>query len=462
VSVPPVRDRFRRLVLAAALAAAVHALVYAPLVGTHVETDSVTYRAAASSLLDGSYSTPLRDSFYYVYPVGYFEITGLRVDRSAWDAPERQAFRPPGYPLLLAAAGGGVSKISEWAAIVLQAALVAVSAWLLAVLVRRWWGATPALVAVALYALDPWSKRYAVLLLSETMAGLMAVACAYAFTRAWQERSARWWAAAGALAASLTLVRVVFVLAVPLVVLAALLRSSPAGARVRGALAAGTAASVLLVPWLAWTTVVTERTVLTAWGEGYNLLWAAHGEGYGRPASSVVSSAAFQRDLATVYGLAPTTAELRTDPNAHPRYLARADARLRDRARSLYGDRLQDEPLQVLWEFAYRAFFLWNAHEDWYQPSGAALRGLQALDWALIVLATAGIALALVRGGPGRGIAVFLLAYTLVLSLHHVEARFAMPLRAFYLAFVGFALIQAWGVVTRRVRPGECREEKGR
>ena len=436
----PQVDRFRHLVLLAAVAAGVHALVYAPIVSTHVETDSSTYQAAASKLLDGSYSTSLRDTFYYVYPVGFFEITGLRVDRSAWDAVERQAYRPPGYPLLLAAAGGGKSAASEWTALVLQALLVAASAWLLALVVRRWWGPTPALVAAALYALDPWSKRYAVLLLSETLAGLVAIASAYAFTRAWQERSVRWWAAAGALAASLTLVRAVFALAVPLVVLAALLRASPIGSRLRGAVAVAVAATVLLAPWLAWTTAVTGRTVLATWGEGYNLLWAAHGEGYGRPASEVEAGAPFRHDLASVYSLAPTTAELRADPEAHPRYLVRADARLRGRARALYAERLQEEPLQVLWEVAYRAHFLWNAHQDWYQPGGAALRGLQALDWALIVLALAGLALA--GGGAARGVAVFLLVYTAVLAVHHVEARFAIPLRGFFLAFAGFALVR--------------------
>jgi len=435
-------DRFRRLALLAALAAGVHALVYAPVVSTHVETDSLTYQAAASKLLDGSYSTPLRDAFYYVYPVGFFEITGLRVDRSAWGAVERQAYRPPGYPLLLAAVGGGKSGASEWAALVIQAVLVAASAWLLALVVRRWWGPVPALIAVALYAIDPWSKRYAVLLLSETLAGLVALACAYAFTRAWQERSVRWWAAAGALAASLALVRAVFLLAVPLVVLAALVRSSPAAERLRGALAAAVAATLLLAPWLTWTTAVTGRTVMAAWGEGYNLLWAAHGEGYGRPASDVEASLPFRRDLVSVYHLAPTTEELRTDPEAHPSYLARADARLRGLARVRYSDRLQDEPLQVLWETAYRAYFLWNAHQDWYQPGGAALRGLQALDWALIVFALAGLAVGLAGGGPARGVAIFLLVYTAVLAAHHVEARFAIPLRGFFLAFAGLALLR--------------------
>jgi hypothetical protein len=433
---------FRHLALLLAVVGAVHGLVYFPLVQTNEVTDSSTYIAAAEAILDGGYSTPLEAGFYYVYPLGFFDLSGRMLDRSVWQVRERQAFRPPGYPLFLALVGGGDDGASQAAALVGQAVLFGLSTWLLALVVGRWWGPSPALAAAALYALDPWSKRYVVLVLSEALAAFVALACAFAFTRAWQERSARWWAATGSLAASLALVRAVFVLAVPLVALAALLRNAPAGQRLRGMLAASAAAGVLLVPWLAWTTEVSGRTVMAAWGQGYNLLWATHGEGHGQPASEVEASAPFRRDLASVYRSAPTTAQLRADPEAHPRYLARADAQLRGRARSLYGERLREEPLQVLWEIAYRAYFLWNAHEDWYQPSGTALRGLQALDWALIVLALAGIALALARGGPARGIAVFLLAYTLVLALHHVEARFAIPLRGFFLAFAGLALLR--------------------
>ena len=114
---------------------------------------------------------------------------------------------------------------------------------------------------------------------------------------------------------------------------------------------------------------------------------------------------------------------------------------MRSRAVEVYRERLGDEPLQVLWENVYRAFFLWQAHEDWYQPSGAALVVLRAVDMLVLALALVGLVLALRRGGPPRGVALFLLAYTVVIATHHTEARFAMPVRGLYLALMTFGAL---------------------
>jgi hypothetical protein len=135
--------------------------------------------------------------------------------------------------------------------------------------------------------------------------------------------------------------------------------------------------------------------------------------------------------------------------------LIRADAELREWARDLYAERLLDEPLAVAWEVSYRMWFLWNAHADWYQPDGAALALLIALDWLLLALAVAGSALALRRGGPAAGVVVLLAVYTLVLGTHHVEARFGLPLRGFFLALVAFVLLEA-----TRARRQRRREER--
>src|SRR5207244_4406064 len=151
--------------------------------------------------------------------------------------------------------------------------------------------------------------------------------------RAWHERTPGWWAVTGGLGAALTLVRPVFVIGVPLVALAALLRPPQ---RIRAALAAVLAAAVLLVPWLAWTNHVTGRPVLSNWGEGFNLLLAAHGEGLGHEAAEIEADPAFLDDLAAARRTAPSTKQLLHDPYAHPRYLDRADTELRTRARSLY------------------------------------------------------------------------------------------------------------------------------
>jgi Dolichyl-phosphate-mannose-protein mannosyltransferase len=420
-----------------ALVGALHGFLYVPFVSSHVQTDSWTYTAAGEAILFRDYSTPLQASSYYVHPIGFFDHTGVRLTEDVLDSTERQTFRPPGYPLFLAALGGGRGATSEDAVLVAQALLFGAGVWLLALTVRRWWGPAPALAAAAVYAVDPYSKHYVTLILSEALAGFLAVATAYAFTRAWQERSVPWWAVSSVLAASLTLVRAVFVFVIPLLLVAAAL-SRP---RARAAGAVAISAAALLAPWLAWTTSMAGKPVLASWGEGYNLLLAAHGEGLGRTQTEVSEDPEFLRDYESVRRLAPATRELQTDPKAHPHYLAEADAELRSLAWSRYGERLTDEPFQVGWEFLYRSFFLWNAHEDWFQPEGAALVLLRLVDAVVLVLAALGAALAIARGGAARGVALALVAYTVVIGTHHVEARFAMPVRGLALAFA------VWGVI---------------
>jgi 4-amino-4-deoxy-L-arabinose transferase-like glycosyltransferase len=432
---------FKRRAALVAAVAALHGLVYVPLVHRHVTTDTDTYVAAAHALEHGRYTTPLRAGFYFTYPIGFFDLTGVSEGyrTPVFAAPEKQAYRTPGYPLALALVGGGGPGVPRYAALVLQALLLGFATWLLALTVRRWWGAAPALLATAAYALDPYSKHYVTLVVTETLATVVAAACAYTFTRAWHERTPGWWAVTGGLGAALTLVRPVFVIVVPLAALAALLRPPQ---RIRAALAAVLAAGALLVPWLAWTNHVSGRPVLSNWGEGFNLLLAAHGEGLGHEAAEIESEHSFAAEIAAARRTAPTTRALLTDPYAHPRYLLRADTRLRTRARSLYWQRVKHEPLEVLWENVYRNYFLWTAHHDWYQPHGVRLVALQSLDWILLLLAGAGVALAVRRRGAAAAVAVFLVLYSVTLSTHHVEARFSMPLRGLFLAYAAFALTE--------------------
>lgn len=427
---------FQRAAVALAVAGGLQGLLYVPLVHRHSTTDTDAYVAAAHAIEQGRYTTPLRAGLYYTYPVGFFDLTGVRVDRTLFSAPEKQAFRTPGYPLLLAAVGGGGPGFARHLALVVQAVLLGIATWLLALTVRRWWSANMALGAEALYALDPYSKHYVTLVVTETLAGLLAIAAAYAFTRAWQQRTASWWwTATATLAAALTLVRPVFVLAVALVAAAALVRGVP---RTRAAVAASVAASLLLVPWLAWTDHVVGKPVLTDWGEGFNLLLAAHGERLGHNAAEIEKEPAFLRDFAAPRRLAPSPATLSRDPYAHSRYLERADRELRARARALYRERLGRAPLQIAWENTYRNYFLWSTHHDWYQPHGLALVPLQLVDWLLIAAALAGVVVAVAGGGAPRWIALYIMLYSVTLSTHHVEARFSIPLRGLFLAFASF------------------------
>jgi 4-amino-4-deoxy-L-arabinose transferase-like glycosyltransferase len=445
-----VTGRFGRVALLLAVAGTLHGLAYTPWVEIRAPTDSWTYTAAAEAILDGSYSTPVKAGLYFVFPQGFFDLTGMQFDRSVWTVDEPQVFRPPGYPLYLALVGGGDPGASRAVALVGQGLLFGVGVALLALIGRRLGGEQLGLVAAGLYALDPWSKHYVSLLLTEVLAGTVALAAVYAFVRAWQERSTAWWVAAGALCGALTLVRLVFVFAVPLLVLAALLRG-----RVRAGAASAAAAAVLLVPWLAWTNHVLDHPVLASYGEGFNLLVAAHGEGHGRSFQTVITDPEFLADFRAPHRLAPTAVRIRAEPEAHPRYVERADSEQRDRAWSLLRERAGDEPHQLVWETLYRAWFLWNAHLDWLQPGGATQWLLEAVDWVTLALAALGAAVLWARGGAGRPLVLLLLAYSLVIGTHHVEARFAMPLRGLLLLLVAQALLTASSRLRgRRAQPG--------
>jgi 4-amino-4-deoxy-L-arabinose transferase-like glycosyltransferase len=432
-----------------AVAAGLHGLAYIPVVSTNDETDSWSYLASANAIRDGSYSTPLMAGFYFVFGEGWYDITGARIARPAWQALERQVFRPPGYPLYLALFGERTVLEGDHLPVLLgQAVLFGLGAWLLMLTVRRWRGDGVALLAGALYAVDPWSKHYVPLVLSETLAGLGVLACAYLFTRAWQEGRLVDWAALGAVAAGLALVRAVFVFVVPLAVVGALIARGTSGARLGRAGATAAAALALLVPWLAWTDHVVGRATMSVWGEGYNVILAASGEGHGRPSSAIEDDPEFSSRMERIRAEVPPESELLRDPTAHPRYLSESDEELRSAATDIYRERLSDEPHQVAWEGVYRMWFLWTAHKDWYQPTGAALVALATLDWLLLALVLLGAALTLRRGGAARGIVISLGVYTLLLGTHHVEARFGMPARGLYLALAALTLAEA----ARRLR----------
>jgi 4-amino-4-deoxy-L-arabinose transferase-like glycosyltransferase len=431
---------FTLAVLVLGVVGGVHGLVYVPFAGP-VLGDTPGYVAAAEAIRSGSYSTPLPD----------VDITALHIPDSAQGAPERQSYRTPGFPLLLAATGWG-SPGRPWALYVVQAILTGLGVALVALTARRLWGERAGLVAGALAAIDPYPKHYVPRILSEALAGFLVAVAAYAFVRAWQSRSPSWWAAAGAAASALTLTRPLFGLAVPLVLLGALLVRSW-----RAAVACLAACALLLGPWLAWEGDVAGKVTLSSFGEGWNLLIAAHGEGLHRTAVQVERSPSYVRDFVSVHRFAPPTAALRRDPEAHPHYLARADAEQRRLAWHLYRRRLGDEPLTVLGEAAYRGYFLWMAHEDWVQPH-AVLWLLRAADWLVLALAAGGALLAVRLGGAGRALALFLVLFTAVNALHHVEARYAMPVRGLYTGFVALAalaLVDRLGSKRRETQRGD-------
>jgi len=432
--------RFGLAVVVLSLLAGLQGLVYIPSVGPYLG-DSETYMAPARAVLDGGYSTPL----------GAVDVTGLRIPQPAQHALERQTYRTPGYPLVIAATGGGELGWALDLLRIVQALLLGLATALVMLTLRRIWNERLALVGGVLVALDPFTKHYVPRVLSEVLAIFLVAAAAYCFARAWQERSWPWWGTLGLTTAALTLTRPLFLFAIPLGIVAALVRSGPPRSRIAAATATAVCAGVLLAPWLAWTHAATGRFAVSSFGEGWNLLIAAHGEGLHRTAVQVENDPSYARDFASVHRFAPPVAALLRDPNAHPHYLVRAESEQRRLALKLYRSRLRDEPFTVLGEIGYRAYFLWMVHEDWIQPSWL-LPLLKVADWLVLALAAVGIALGLRRDGATRALALFLLAFTVLNALHHVEARYAIPVRSLYLAFVALGLASVAGWTYERVR----------
>ena len=432
--------RFSAAVVVLSLLAALQGLLYVPYVGPYLG-DSETYMAPARALLDGGYSTRL----------GAVDVTGLQIPTPARKAVERQTYRTPGYPLLIAASGGGNLGWELDVLIGAQAVLIGLATALVMLTLRRIWDERLALLGGVFVALDPFTKHYVPRVLSEVLAIFLVAAGAYCFARAWQERSWPWWGAFGLAVAALTLTRPLFLFAIPLGVLAAIARQNLGRRRLGAAAATAVCAGILLAPWLVWTHAATGRFAVSSFGEGWNLLIAAHGEGLHRTAVQVENDPAYAHDFNAVHRFAPTTAELRHDPTAHPRYLARAESEQRRLALNLYRSRFRNEPLKVLGEIGYRAYFLWMVHEDWIQPSWL-LPLLKLADWVVLSLALLGVAIGLRRGGVTRAFALFLLAFTALSALHHVEARYAIPVRSLYLAFVALGLAPVARWVHERVR----------
>jgi 4-amino-4-deoxy-L-arabinose transferase-like glycosyltransferase len=441
-------DRFHRALAVLAAVGAALGLALAPVV-EHRTADSNTYLAAASAILHGSYTTPLAESLFYVSGAGWADRTELVMPRSVWQEPERQTYRTPGYPLFLALAGGGAGGLSQALLFVAQALLLGGCVFLLGLTTRRVAGERVALVAATAYAIDPYSKHYVGLVLTEMLASFFVLAAVYVAVRALQNTpSVLMWGAGGALAAALALVRPIYVFVPLLFAVAALVARAPARQRVQAAAAVLVAAAIVLTPWLAWNERATGHVALATFTEGVTLLDAAHGEGLHHTTTDVESTPAFDRDLASVHRFAPSLDALRTDPTAHPRYLARSDAELRHLAWRTYRERFADDPLQVAWEIVYRGYFMWQAHEDWYQPPGAALLVLRVLDWLVLAFAIAGACLLVRRRGAGVLIVAFLAVYTLVTAFHHSEARFGIPPRGLLL---GLAAVAAVALYDRRV-----------
>jgi hypothetical protein len=426
---------FRRAAIVISTFAAFLGLLFTPAISPHQTTDSYSYEADAEALLHGRYSIPL--------PA--VDISDRVVPVAARGLLQRDTYRTPGYPALLALVGGGTSSVSRGVLYLVQALLYGATVLLVMLTARRVWGEQIALLGGFLYAIDPWSKRYVSLVLTEILAGFLIAAALYMVARARERHSTGWWALAGFTLGAATLVRPSFVVVLPIVALFALFSQPQRRQRLLAASVCLLCGLALLGPWVGWASNSSGRLVLTSFGEGWNLLLAADGEGLGHTSSQVTGSPSFMSDINSVHRFAPTVAEFKRNPNAESRYLAHADAVERRLATTLYTKGLDHSPAHVVGQFLYRGYFLWMAHEDWYQPTQPlALLPLRIIDWAALAFASIGAAIAFRRRGVSQFIVVLLVLFTAFSALQHVEARYTYPFRGFYLCLVALALSALW------------------
>ena len=334
------------------------ACVYVPLVEHEREDgqqDVRRLRATRSST--ASYSTPLSGGLLLLYPVGWFDITGARIPRAAGTSPSgRRSARPGTRRTSRSSARTGVRRRPARAALIGQALLFGLGAFLLMLTVRRWWGRGVAPRSAAALRGRPVVEalRRARAERDARREPSPSPAATCSRVRGSDRHVALVGSAPARSAGALTLVRAVFVFTVPLLlVLAALVRAGRRCERLTARGRYGCRRAVLLVPWLAWTHDVAGRATMSRLGRGLQPRRSPRAaRGTARPQAEVEADPAFQSRHGPRPGAGTRRrARARSRPDgapALPRARGRAGAATTRSSCTASGS--ADEPLDVLWE----------------------------------------------------------------------------------------------------------------
>jgi 4-amino-4-deoxy-L-arabinose transferase-like glycosyltransferase len=181
------------------------------------------------------------------------------------------AYRPPLYPLVLVPAVS-IGRFAEIGIAVTHLLIGVATVLLVYHLGRRWGLGRLAVVAAALVACDPILLSQSTLVMTETLATLMAVAALWLLTLAAERPSWLRVAAAGAWIALASLCRPTFLV---FMAVAAVVLPWPASAwpqRVKTLLAFSAAAAVVLAPWAIRNQIQFGKPILGTTHGGYTLL----------------------------------------------------------------------------------------------------------------------------------------------------------------------------------------------
>jgi hypothetical protein len=342
------------------------------------------------------------------------------------------ATRPPLYPLVLSAFN--YLELPSWdadAALygLLHVVLGTASVWLVWQL-GLLWGLPPsaAILAAALFAIDPILINQAAQVMTETLATLLALLALLALTHGAQQGSLRWQAAAGALIGLGVLCRPTFLVWLALVALALFpLRSNGTHRFVRLA-ALVLAAAVVVAPWGLRNQWLFGRPVITTTHGGFTLLLANNPQFYeylrSAPWGSVWDGEPMYRWWESSQRLIDTPAGLACDElDADQRAYAEAWGHIRD------------EPAMFAYSCLVRVGRLWAVFPHQISRDESASR--RGLRYAVAIFYTLELALAAVGAWTlGRRLfrspwiwgTLLLLSFTTVHALYWTDMRMRAPL----------------------------------
>ena len=220
----------------------------------------------------------------YRRPVAYQLPGDAALDPAAATIPT--AYRPPLYPLLLAALAWG-GEVTDLAAASLNLVLGVATVWCVWRLAIRWQLGRWSLAAALLVAVDPILLRQAALVMTETLAALLAVLALLALTRYGERRDWRSAGLAGLVLGLACLCRPTFLpwtaLAAGAIAIAALRARGGAEQprpKLGHAAALALAALLALLPWGVRNYARFGEPILTTSHGGYTLLLGNNPEFY--------------------------------------------------------------------------------------------------------------------------------------------------------------------------------------
>jgi 4-amino-4-deoxy-L-arabinose transferase-like glycosyltransferase len=339
------------------------------------------------------------------------------------------SMRPPGFPFFAAGVFRATTG-SLHALRIAQIALSLVGLWFFLDLLRRRFGARPALISSAIVAFHPTLIHYTHFLWAENLVTTLLLAALWALDR-WDATARRPWVVVTGLAlGALILTREMALYFVPVVV-AWMLRRGPrrsTGDRIKDVVLLTVIVAAMVLPWTARNYALHHRVVLVG-----TLQWFAIAEGNLLPDSNWIFAPGPLRPFHVAYFA--ISDELRREAFA------------RDVALRAIG---RDQPAWIFKKVIRNVYQLFTpsrtqltrfARAGWLAPGSDALAGRLALIEAVFYVASLSVGVAALCLVPDARLKSLVVALLLVfLSIYIVSAanhRYRAPLLPLFALYIG-------------------------